>query len=348
MFTASLGSFELFTTYLGLELGLYAALAERGPATPAQLAEAAGIHERYTREWLEQQAVAGIVEVDDSAAPADDRAYTLPPGHAEALLDEQSLAHAGPFALFLMCIPPAMPVLLEAYRTGGGVHHSHYDPYHRKGQAAFNRPAFTQLLTTQWLPQGAPDVHARLLADPPARVADLGCGLGWSSIAIAHGYPKVRVDGFDFDAPSIVDARRNATAAGVGERVSFAVRDAADPALAGSYHLVVMFEVLHDVSRPVEVLRNTRRMLAPGGTVIVMDERVAEAFTAPGDEVERFMYAASVLHCLPTGMLEQPSAATGTVLRPDTVRLYAAEAGFSTVEVLAIDHDFFRFYRLVP
>jgi len=353
LFLAGLASFELYSVHLGLELGLYRCLVETGPCPPEALAGVAGIHERYAREWLEQQAVAGIIEFDDpetdaTETDATERVYRLPPGHAEALLDPESLSYAAPFTSFLLCVPPALPALVEAFRTGGGVHHSHYDPYHREGQGAFNRAAFMKLLATRWLPEGAPDVDRRLGADPPARVADLGCGLGWSSIALARHYPKVRVDGFDFDAPSVVAARRNAEQAGVADRASFEVRDATDPALAGAYDLVVMFEVLHDLSRPVEVLRAAGRMLTPGGALIVMDERVAETFTAPGDEVERFMYACSVLHCLPTGMLEQPSAGTGTVLRPATVRHYAAEAGYSGVEVLPIAHDFFRFYRLVP
>ena len=108
-----------------------------------------------------------------------------------------------------------------------------------------------------------------------------------------------------------------------------------------------MFEVLHDVARPVELLRTVKRLLAPGGTALIVDERVADQFTAPGDEVERFMYTCSVLHCLPIALVEQPSAATGTVLRSDTVRAYAAEAGFAAVEILPVENDFFRFYKLV-
>ena len=348
LFEAALGSLELYSVYLGLELGLYAALHDAGTLTPPGLAAAADIEERYAREWLEQQAVSGCVEVEDPDASPGERRYRLPAGHAEALLDPESLNYVGPFGQFLLCVPPAIPALLEAYRTGGGVHYSLYDPYHREGQGAFNRPTFTRLLVSEWLTDGVPDVHARLLADPPARVADIGCGLGWSSIAIARGYPDVRVDGFDVDAPSLAIARNHAAEAGVADRVSFAVRDITDPALAGAYDLVVMFEVLHDLSRPVEALRNIRRLLAPGGTLLVMDERVAEGFTAPGDEVERFMYVASVLHCLPAAMVEQPSTATGTVLRPTTVQRLATEAGFTRVEVVPIEHDFFRFYRLEP
>ncbi len=107
-----------------------------------------------------------------------------------------------------------------------------------------------------------------------------------------------------------------------------------------------VFEALHDMARPVEVLSAIRAALADGGSVVIMDERVGETFRAPADEVERFMYAASVLHCLPAGLADQPSAATGTVMRPDTLGRYASDAGFTRVDILPIHHDFFRFYRL--
>jgi SAM-dependent methyltransferase len=115
-----------------------------------------------------------------------------------------------------------------------------------------------------------------------------------------------------------------------------------------TYDLVTIFEVLHDMNHPVEALRTARNMLVEGGSVLVADERVADRFNAPGDEIERFNYGWSILHCLPVGNLEEDSAATGTVIRPDTVRAYAAEAGFGHVEVLEIDNDFWRFYRLAP
>jgi hypothetical protein len=111
---------------------------------------------------------------------------------------------------------------------------------------------------------------------------------------------------------------------------------------------VTVFEALHDMSQPVAVLGAARRLLAPGGTLIVMDERVAEQFTAPGDDVERFMYGFSVLVCLPNSLAETPSVGTGTAMRPDTLRGYARDAGFSGVTVLAIEHPSFRFYRLDP
>ena len=132
------------------------------------------------------------------------------------------------------------------------------------------------------------------------------------------------------------------------DRVTFHERDAADPALASQYDLVTIFEALHDMSRPVDVLRALRGMLADGGSVIVGDERTADNFQAPASEFERLYYGFSILHCLPVGMVGEEPAGTGTVMRADTVRRYAEEAGFGNFEVLPIENDFWRFYRLTP
>ena len=344
---ATLGLMELGAVYLGDQLGLYRALAGRVGMTSAELAVETGVHERYAREWLEQQAVSGYLVVDAADRPAGVRRYTLPAGHAEVLVNPDSLATMLPFAQLGVGVIRVMPALLEAFRTGGGVSWAEFGSDVREAQAAQNRPAFLQLLGHAWLP-AVPDLHARLRADPAARVADVACGAGWSAIGLAQAYPKVRVDGLDLDAPSIELARDNVARAGLTDRVTMMVQDAADPALAGRYDLVTIFEALHDMSRPVESLRACRQLLGPGGSVLVVDERVADTFVAPGDQTERMMYGFSILCCLPSGMADQPSAATGTVMRPDTLRRYAAEAGFHTTEILSIPHDFFRFYRLRP
>jgi SAM-dependent methyltransferase len=335
----------LLTVHLGDRLGYYRALAEEGDSTSADLAAATGTQERLAREWLEQQAVAGILEVDEVEAEAADRRYRIPAGHAEVLVDRESLAHLTPLARLGVSMAQTLPAVEEAFRTGGGVGWEEYGDLGREAQADANRPVFANLLGSEWLP-AVPDVHARLQADPPARVADVACGAGWSSIAIARAYPKVTVDGFDLDAASVKLANANLAGTEVADRVTFQLRDAGDPALAGSYQLVTVFEALHDMSRPVEVLRVLRGLAAEDGAVIAMDERVADAFTAPGDEVERLMYTYSVLCCLPVGLADTPSAGTGTVMRVDTLRRYAAEAGFADVEVLPIEHETFRFYRL--
>ena len=347
LFGAVLSMNDLYMVYIGERLGFYRALVEIGPATPAELSAAAGTHERYTREWLEQQAVTGILEVEDPGEGATARRYRLSEGHEEVLTGRDSLNYLAPFARMMVGIVRPVPAVLEAFRSGGGVPYAAFDADFCEGQGEMNRAQFVNLLGSEWLP-AVPEVHARLGDDPPARVADVACGTGWSSLALAAAYPKVRVDGFDLDGYSIELARRNLAGTDLADRVSFEVRDAADPVSQGGYDLVTVFEAIHDMSAPVEALRAMRGLLVEGGSVIVADERVADSFTAPGDEVERLMYGWSVLHCLPVGMAEQPSAATGTAMRPDTLREYALAAGFRDVEVLPIENDFWRFYRLRP
>ena len=345
LFGATIAAMDLFSVYLGDRLGYYRDLAESGPATSVALAARTQTAERYAREWLEQQAVTGILDVENPDAVSSERRYRLPEGYEAVLADPESLTAMAPMAqIFAGCVKP-LPALLEAYRTGGGVNYEDYGADLAEGQAGTTRPQFRHLLAQEWV-AAMPDVASRLEADEPARVADIGMGLGWSSIALARAFPNVRVDGFDLDEASVAAARTNAEAAGVADRVEFHVRDAGDPELAGRYDFALAVECVHDMSDPVSVLGAMRRLVGEGGPVLVVDEKVADTFTAPGDDVERYMYGFSILHCLPVGMVEQPSAATGTVMRSDTLRDYAARAGFRSTEVLPIEHDFFRFYRL--
>jgi SAM-dependent methyltransferase len=346
LFQSGLAAIDLLTVYLGLRLGLYRALADHGPLTPPGLAAAAGIHPRYAREWLEQQTVTGIVACADRTAADDERRYSLPAGHDVALLEEDHPACVAGLPLALAGFTGVLPQLLDAYRTGAGVPYAAYGKDFRDGQAGFNRPGFTNLLVQEWLPGGLPDLHARLASGAAVRIADVACGAGWSTLAFARAYPQARIEGYDLDEASIADARRNAAAAGLGDRVTFEVRDAAD-LTPGAYDLVCVFEAIHDMSRPVEVLAALRAMCADDGTVLVVDERTADRFAESDGPIEAFLYGASVLHCLPVGLADQPSAATGTIMRIDTLRAYARSAGFADVEVLPIQHDIFRFYRLV-
>jgi ubiquinone/menaquinone biosynthesis C-methylase UbiE len=183
------------------------------------------------------------------------------------------------------------------------------------------------------------------MADQP-RIADVACGAGWSAIALARAYPRARVDGFDIDEASIADARRNAAEAGLGDRVRFEVADAKDLEPRG-YDLVCVFEAVHDLSHPVEVLSALRVLRGRDAVVLVMDERTADSFAESDGPIEAFLYGASVLHCLPVGMSERDSAGTGAVMRVGTLRTYAQRAGFADVEVLPVDHDLFRLYRLM-
>src|ERR671917_503595 len=313
VFGSAIGLMELLSIYVGERLGLYRALADGGAATAPELAAATATNERYAREWLEQQAVAGILEVEDERAEPEARRFRLPEGHDEVLLERDSLYYVAPFAQQMVGLTRPLPAVLEAYRTGGGVPYPEYGEDMREGIAYGNRPMFVNLMGTEWLP-AVPDVHERLQADPPARVADVGCGTGWSSISIARAYPKAQVDGFDLDEDSIAEAKATAEAEDLTDRVIFQVRDAADPELSGRYDLAIAIECIHDMGRPVEALRAMRSMVSNDGVVLVAD---------------------------------QPSAGTGTVMRPATLRRYATEAGFSGVEILPIENDLWRFYRLV-
>lgn len=342
LFGAFLQTLETYSVYLGVRLGLYDLLRERGPMSVGQLAEAGGIAPRYAREWLEQQAVAGILSVELGERP-EARRYVLPADHEAALCDPDSLDHIAPVARAVVGVGAALPRVLEAYRSGRGVDYVHYGEDFVAGQGGANRPVFTNLLGAEWLP-AIPEVHARLLADPPARVLDVGCGVGWSTLAMKRAYPHAEVIGVDPDETSIRSALEEARRAEID--VGFVCADAAGLDSDLPFDFALLFEALHDMPRPVEVLAAIRRHLLPGATLLVVDDRGDEHFTAPGDEMQRLLYGFSVSHCLPVAMAEAPSEAIGTVVRPHTVADCARRAGFTHCDVLAIEHPQFRFYLL--
>jgi len=337
------GALELYTLYLGERLGLYRALADGEPITSTELAERTGTNERYVREWLEHHAAAGLLEVEDASAEPLERRFIMPPEHVPVLADPDDLRYAAYRGTELVRAARPMPALVEAFRTGGAPPPINWEP---EGRAEFNRGTYLALLGAEWLPSIA-DIDERLKGDPPARIADVACGTGWSSIAMARAYPKVTVHGFDLDPDAIALANDHLGQEGaLAGRVTFAVADASDPELAGTFDLVTIFEALHDMSRPVEALRAARALLGDGCSVVIADELVGETFTAPAPEGEAYTYGWSVVSCLPYAMDDPESAATGSVMRPSTLQRYATEAGFGEVEILPIETDFWRFYRL--
>jgi 2-polyprenyl-3-methyl-5-hydroxy-6-metoxy-1,4-benzoquinol methylase len=342
LFMACLGTMELANVELGVRLGLYDAMAGAGPMTAAELAKSGGIVERYAQEWLEQQAVAGVVSVDDTSAVPAERRFALPNAHAVVLTEDDSEACMKPMAALVPWAAKTLEIMVNEFRNGTGAAFGLFDVH--DVQAAMTRPVFVNHLTQNWLP-ALPEVQARLTAGEPVRIAEIGCGEGLAAITIARAYPNAQVDGYDLDEPSIVMAREAAADAGVADRARFELRDAADPSIGGDYDLVMAIEMVHDMPDPVGILRTMRRLAGENGVVLVVDERTEDEFAVPASEMERFFYTFSTLHCLAVSM-QDAGRGTGTVMRTDTLRGYAQEAGFSNVDVLDVQHPQFRLYRL--
>jgi 2-polyprenyl-3-methyl-5-hydroxy-6-metoxy-1,4-benzoquinol methylase len=342
VFGSMLGAFEFASVYLGDRLGLYAALRDGGAATPGELAERAGVAERYAREWLEQQAAIGYLTADGDGDGPGHR-FSLPAEHAAVLADPDSGVYQGGAARMFVAAMGVMPELLDAYRSGGGVPWARFGADMIEGQAVTNRQLFLSTLGHEWIPQ-VDGVHDALRAG--GRIADIGCGFGWSSIALALAYPDATVDGFDLDGYSIERARAHAVEMGVEDRVTFHDRDAAE-AIGADYDLAIACECIHDMPAPVPVLATMRRLVGDRGSVIVIDEAAADAFDGAAGPLDQILYGYSIFVCLPDGMSHPGSVGTGTVIRPETMRRYAREAGFADIEVLPIEHEQFRVYRLV-
>jgi ubiquinone/menaquinone biosynthesis C-methylase UbiE len=320
VFEAALGTFDMFAIYVGDRLDYYQLLLDHGPLTTHELADRANTEERYTREWLEQQAVSGFITMETPGATGEHRRFALPSEYVEVLTDELSLSYLAPLARMLAAAGSKLSAVVEAHRNGGGVSWDEFGHDMRESQGDMNRPFFVKMLA-----------H----------------GFGWSSIGLATEYRGISVDGFDLDGPSVEAARVHAEQAGVEDRVTFHAIDAGDPSVDGNYGVVAAFECIHDLPDPVSTLRTMRRLVSDEGVVVVMDEKVSEAFHPDADEVEQLMYGFSNFICLPDGMSTLHSAGTGTVMRPDTLRAYAREAGFDDIEILPIETDMWRFYRLV-
>ena len=339
VFASALGAIEIYAIHIGDRLGFYTSLAGAGGMTSVELAEATGASERYVHEWLEQQATNGILEVDQSA---DTNRFSLPDTHAEVLADPLNGNYLAPLARMLTTSGESMALLLDAYRTGGGVSWDSFGQDMRESQADMNRPFFINDLAD--VVAGVPSIHDRL-SKPGARIADVGCGAGWSTLALARAYPGAEVRGYDIDAPSIDMANKHTADAGLSDRVSFSTEDVGD--VADAFDVAFAFECIHDMSQPVPVLSAMHEMVAPDGIVVVMDEAVGDEFTAKDDDIEKLMYGFSLLVCLADGLSSQPSVGTGTVIRPATMEAYARQAGFRGFESLT-EAGFFRFYELQP
>lgn len=304
---------------VGDQLGLYRAMADGVPVTPAELAQKTGTAQRYVREWLSCQAAGGYL-----AYEGDDR-FSLPAEQAVALTDESSPACVlGGFQSFTSA-SRILPRLVEAFRSGEGIGWGEHDPGLFAGTARFFRPGYLAGLTDAWIPslEGMAD---RLAAG--GRVADIGCGFGHSTTILGHAYPQALVTGFDAHQPSIDAARKLTAEAGVAERVDFQVATAADFPGTG-YDLITYFDCLHDMGDPVGALRHAREALADDGTVMLVEPYAADDLADNLTPLGRVFYGASTMICTPASLSEDVGTALGAQAGEQRLGEVARAAGFS-------------------
>ncbi len=346
LFDGALATLELATIHLGLRLGLYETIQRLGSVTFGRLAAELDSDERYVREWLEQQAVAELLVCPNPDATPEERRYELPDATAMVLLETATPAYLGPVSHLAVGALLAVPAVEEAFRTGGGVPFHAYGSDLRQGLGQLNGATFDRAIAG-WI-AAMPDIDRRLRTVRGGAILDVGCGVGRSTLALARAFPTTTVHGIDLDVASVEEARAAAAGAGLEDRVTFSVDDAADLAsdANGRYDLVTILEALHDMGDPIGALTATRRQLRVGGAVLIADQLTRDRYAADGDPMERFQYGCSVLHCLPATRAEQHVVANGTVIRASTVATWAREAGFGPPRVLDIEDPFWRFYRL--
>ncbi|MBO9678266.1 MAG: class I SAM-dependent methyltransferase [Acidovorax sp.] len=307
------------TVAVGDQLGLYKALAE-GPATTEELARRTQTDARYLREWLSAQAASGYVQYD----PASQR-FSMTEEQAFALAQEGSPAFvAGAFQIAVAQFK-AIPKMVQAMRTGLGLGWHEHDPSLFQGTERFFRPGYAANLVSQWIP--ALDGMESML-QRGARVADVGCGHGASTVLLAQAYPASSFVGFDYHAPSINQARAAAQAAGLGERVRFDVASAKDFPGAG-YDMVAMFDCLHDMGDPVGASAHVKRSLKPDGTWLIVEPFANDRLEDNLNPVGRVFYSASTFICTPASRSQEVGLCLGAQAGEERMRQVVTEGGFT-------------------
>jgi SAM-dependent methyltransferase len=311
---------------MGDALGYYRTMADGEATTPAGLAERTGTDEHYAREWLNAQAAGGYVDYDPGTA-----SYTLPPEQAAALTDEDSPAYLPGFFQLAHGTARDAAALLTAARVGDGIGwHQHNADVH-VGCERFFRTMYRAHLIGEWLP-ALEDVVPKL--ERGARVADVGCGHGASTVLMAQAFPRSTFVGSDYHEGSIEIARRRAEEAGVADRVRFEVASATGFTGTG-YDLVTMFDCLHDMGDPLGAARHVRETLADDGTWMVVEPQAGDRVEDNLNPVGRAFYGFSTLLCTPASLSQDVGLALGTQAGPARIRDVTTAAGFDRFRVVA-------------
>ena len=305
---------------LGDRLGIYKAMADGAPVNSAELAKKTGLHERYVREWLSGQAASGYIDYH----PEKD-AFSLSPEQAMAFAEEGSPAFfAGAFDV-VQATYLDEPKVAEAFRTGKGVGWHEHSKCLFSGTERFFRPGYNANLVPNWIP-ALGGVEEKLKAG--ARVADVGCGHGASTIVMAKAYPNSQFFGFDYHVPSIERAKTSAKEAGVGDRITFAQAHAKDFP-AGDYDLVAFFDCLHDMGDPVGAGKHVKETLAKDGTWMIVEPFAHDNLKDNLNPVGRVFYGASTFICTPASLSQEVALGLGAQAGERRLRRVATEAGFT-------------------
>lgn len=322
--------------YLGDRLGLFKAMADAGWVTSNELAERTGLSERYIREWLGAVTSAGYVEYDPKA-----RKFMLPAEHAMVLAREESPFFMGGFMEMVVPNVSMAPKIAEAFRNGRGVTQSEYPAETWEAMERASAGMYRNQLVRKWLPT-MPQVIEVLKAGGSA--ADVGCGSGRAVITLATAFPGARVTGFDVHPGSIDRARANAAAAGVGERVTFEVRDGTRLP-ENQFDFISTFDVVHDSVDPVALLKSIRRALKKDGTYLMLEVNVSPNLEENIGPTGKMMYSMSTLYCM-TVSLAHGGAGIGACMGEPKARELVAEAGFTKFRRLPIEDMFSALYEI--
>jgi SAM-dependent methyltransferase len=322
----------------GDRLGLFKNLATAGTTTSAALAGRTGLDERYVREWLNGMHAADYVTFDPAGST-----YALPAAHVPTLATEPSPTFFGGVYQELIGAVQRYDAILEAFRTGGGVHHSHLHPDVGLGTARFTAAWHEHLLVPEWLPL-VPETRA--LLERGVDVADVGCGAGLASVHLAQAFPASRFVGYDVSVEAVEAARMNAKAAGVEDRVSFELLDAS-AGLPRMFDVITTFDVVHDAVAPRALLRSIRDALRAGGRYLCLDINCSDETSQNVGPVATLLYGFSLLYCMTTSLAEGGEG-LGTLGLPESMLgSLASEAGFSTVRRVEMDNPFNSLYELL-
>ncbi len=307
---------------VGDKLGIYKAMAGSGPMTSEEIAAKTKTHERYVREWLAAQSAGGFITYNSST-----KRYTLPPEQALALADENSPVFLpGFFQIVSACIKDE-PKVTEAFRTGQGLGWHEHDHGLFAGTERFFRPNYRAHLIGEWIP-ALGNIESKLKAG--AKVADVGCGLGTSTILMAQAYPKSTFVGFDYHPASIQMAREAASQAGLSERVKFEVASAKGYPGEG-YQLVAFFDCLHDMGDPEGAGRHVRKTLDPSGTWMIVEPFANDKLEDNLNPIGRVFYAASTMLCTPASLSQEVGLGLGAQAGEARLSAILKNAGFTRV-----------------